>query len=96
VARSPAWTRGEKRRGACDACVTVGGEQGGKRRERGCGGRLLLKRRRGRQGRGGGPGCGAMWRRKWGRERGLWFGDVDRHDIDVVALGCSDSGGLTS
>jgi hypothetical protein len=36
AARSPAWTRGRKRRGACDAHVAVGGgERGGKRRERG-------------------------------------------------------------
>jgi hypothetical protein len=56
VAQSPAWTRGGKRRGACDARVAMsGGERGGEKRVR-CGGRLILKRRRGRQGRGRGPG----------------------------------------
>jgi hypothetical protein len=91
VARSSAWMRGGKRRGAYTAHVAVGGgERGGKRRECGHGGRCLLKQRRGRQGRGGGPGFSATW---WGkRRRGPGFGDVDRHSMDVAALGCSDSG----
>jgi hypothetical protein len=57
AARSPAWTRGGKRRGACDARVAMsGGERGGGEKRVRCGGRLILKRRRGRQGRGRGPG----------------------------------------
>jgi hypothetical protein len=66
MARSPTWTRGEKRRGVCIAHVAVGGgERGGKRRVRG--GWRLLKRR---QGRGGGPGFSAVWRGKRRRVQG--------------------------
>jgi hypothetical protein len=60
VARSPAWMRGRKRRGACTAHVAVGW--------------VLLKRRRGRQGRGGGPGFGAAWRGKRRRGSVTWTG----------------------
>jgi hypothetical protein len=56
--------------------------------------RLLLKRRRGRQGRGGDPGCGAAWKSN-GVERGGWagFDDVDRQGMDAEAPSRSDSGG---
>jgi hypothetical protein len=93
AARSPAWMRGGKRREACTAHMAMGeGERGGrKRRERGRGGRRLLKRRQGRKRRGGGLGFGAAWRGKW--RRGPGFGDVDRHGMDTVAPGCSDSDG---
>jgi hypothetical protein len=71
TARSPAWTRGGKKRGACIAHVAMGGgERGGKRRESRRGGQRLLKRRRDRQGRGGGRGRGATRGRENGEERG--------------------------
>jgi hypothetical protein len=67
-----------EKRGASIAHVAIGGgERGGGRRERGHGGRRLLKRRRGRQGRGGGRGSGAT--RGWENEKerggpGRWWG----------------------
>jgi hypothetical protein len=56
--------------------------------------RLLLKRRWGRQGRGGRPGCGAAWKSN-GVERGggAGFDDMDRHGMDAEAPGRFDSGG---
>jgi hypothetical protein len=84
--------RGEKRRGASDARMAVGrGERGG--REEGAARWPAPLEADAGEGWGFGLWCRAAWRRKWCRERGLGFNDVDRHGTDVVALGCSDSGG---
>jgi hypothetical protein len=47
-----------------------GGERGAKQKRVRCHGRIILKLRWARQGRGGGPRCGVAWRSEWGRERG--------------------------
>jgi hypothetical protein len=72
------------------ACLWAKESEGGGEKIVRCGGRLLLKWR---QGRSGSPVCGAAWRRKWGRERGSGFSDVDRHDSDAAAPDRSDSCG---
>jgi hypothetical protein len=64
VAQSLAWMR-------CVLAWPWAEESKGEKQKRArCRGRLLLKWRRARQGRGGGPKCGTAWRREWGRERG--------------------------
>jgi hypothetical protein len=47
--------------------------------------RLLLKRRWGRQGRGGGPGCGAAWKSNGAKRGGPGFSDMDWHGTNVAA-----------